>query len=100
MQISRLTFRTVPGHTHLVEEALQQLAAMVSRASGARTRILRTHYASPGAPDVVFEQEADDLAALESQIRQVAESDEFQRWSKDMSTHLSESPKRELYIVI
>ena len=100
MQISRLTFHTLPGHTHQVEESLRQLAAMVDRASAAKTRILRTHYASSGAPDVVFEQEADDLATLESQIRQVAESEEFRRWSAEMSPHLAQPPKRELYIVV
>jgi hypothetical protein len=54
---------------------------MVERQGGALPRILRTHFASLGALDIVFEQEAADMAALEEQIARVTESSEFQDWS-------------------
>lgn len=97
MYVSRLTFRTMPGHTREVEQELKRLQELVAGAGGARPRVLRSHFASLGAPDVVFEQEAPDLAALDAQIRQVTESPEFQDWSAHMSLLLTESPKREIY---
>ena len=74
MYVSRLTFHTQPGKTQLVEHELQQLMAMVNEVGGLRPRVLRNHFASLGAPDVVFEQEAPDLETLETQIKQVAEN--------------------------
>ena len=100
MYVSRLAFHTLPGHTEEVMQNLRRLADLVAEAGGERPRILRTHYASLGAPDVVFEQQAADLAGLEGQIEQVANSDEFHRWSEMMSSHLAQSPKREVYIVL
>ena len=100
MYVSRLTFHTVPGRTSEVERRLEELLEMVQRSGGLQCRLLHTHFASLGAPDVVFEQQASDLAALEAEIEQVAESEEFQRWTEDVSSMLLASPKREIYRVV
>lgn len=98
MYVSRLTFHTHPGQTGEVEHELQELCSMVQRAGGANPRILRGHMASLGAPDIVFEQDAEDLAQLEEQITAVANTPEFHRWSQAMSPLLVQSPKREIYV--
>jgi hypothetical protein len=72
---------------------------MIHGAGGQSCRILRSHFGSDGAPDVVFEQEVNDLADLERQIERVTASSEFQTWSKEMSPLLSRTPKREAYLV-
>ena len=100
MYVSRLTFHTQPGKTQTVEQKLHKLLTMVSDVGGLRPRVLRNHFASLGAPDVVFEQEAPDLATLETQIKQVAESAAFQQWTGDMSGLLAQSPKREVYMIV
>jgi hypothetical protein len=100
MYVSRLTFHTQPGKTQMVEQKLHKLTAMVSEVGGLRPRVLHNHFASLGAPDVVFEQEAPDLATLESQIKQVAESATFQQWTGDMAGLLAQSPKREVYLIV
>ena len=100
MYVSRLTFHTLPGKTHEVEHALHTLVTMVGQVGGRRPRILRNHFASLGAPDVVFEQEAPDLETLESQINHVTERAEFQQWSQQMSGLLAQSPKREVYLTV
>jgi len=86
--------------THTVEQELVELMHMVSQAGGVRPRVLRNHFASLGAPDVVFEQEAPDLRTLEAQIKQVTDREEFQQWSKHMSGLLAQSPKREVYLLV
>ena|SRR5215831_14722000 len=100
MYVSRLTFHTLPGKTHAVEQALHTLLTLVGQVGGGRPRILRNHFASLGAPDVVFEQDAPDLEALETQISQVTERTEFQQWSQQMSGLLAQSPKREVYLAV
>src|SRR5712691_857782 len=100
MYVSRLTFHTTPGKTHEVEQELLKLMAMVSRAGGVQPRVLRSHLASPGAPDVVFEQEVADLETLTTQSTQVTEREEFQKWSSHMSGLLTQSPKREVYLIV
>jgi hypothetical protein len=100
MYISRLTFHTQPGKTQLVEHELHKLIAMVNEVGGLRPRVLRNHFASLGAPDVVFEQEASDLETLETQIKQVAENAAFQQWTGHMSELLAQSPKREIYLIV
>jgi hypothetical protein len=100
MYVSRLTFATLPGHTHEAEERLQQLRDLVVQAGGQRPRVLRTHFASPGAPDLVFEQDAPDLAALEREIGGITGSPEFQRLSREISELLAGTPKREVYQVV
>lgn len=99
MYLSRLLFHTVPGKTGEVEQGLKKLREMVTAAGGLHGRILHTHFASLGAPDAVFEQEAPDLVTLEEQIRKLVSSVEFQTWSRGMSVLLTQSPKREVYIV-
>jgi len=99
MYVSRLLFHTVPGKTGQAEQELRKLREMVSAAGGIRARILHAHFASLGAADVVFEQEAPDVAALEQQISRLTSSADFQTWSGRMSALLIQSPKREVYIV-
>lgn len=100
MYVSRLTFHTAPGKTQEVAQELHKLLAMVDQVGGGRPRVLRNHFASLGAPDVVFEQEAPDLETLEAQITQVTGRQEFQQWSQHMSGLLAQSPKREVYLVV
>jgi hypothetical protein len=100
MYISRLPFYVVPGKTSEVEQRLETLRSMIRDAGGQNCRILRTHFASDGAPDVVLEQEVEDLAALESQIRTVTDNPSFQEWSRGMSPLLVRTPKREAFHVV
>jgi hypothetical protein len=97
MYLSRLTFHTLPGKTHEAEEKLITLVNWVENAGGLRPRVMRTHFGSLGAPDLIFEQEVEDPGALESQIKQVTENREFQHWAKQVSALLEQSSKRELY---
>jgi hypothetical protein len=100
MYLSRLTFHTQPGKTHEVEQELGKLVAMVHEVGGLRPRVLHNHFASLGAPDVVFEQEALDLETLEGQIKQVTNNPAFQQWTGHISEMLAQSPKREVYLII
>ena len=100
MYLSRLMFHTLPGKTGEAEQSLQTLVAMVGQVGGIRPRVLHNHFASLGAPDVVFEQEAQDLGTLERQIQQVTENSAFQQWTGHMSRLLAESPKREIYRIV
>jgi len=100
MYISRLAFHTAPGKTHDVEQHLLQLRAMVMKAGGTNPRVSRAHFASLGAPDVIFEQDAPDLAALEAQLQQVTASEEFRQWTQTMASWLTQSPKREVYQLV
>jgi quinol monooxygenase YgiN len=100
MYVSRLTFHTQPGKTGAVEQELRKLAAMVREVGGLRPRVLHNHFASLGAPDVVFEQEASALETLETQIKQVTENPAFQQWTGQISGLLAQSPKREVYLII
>ena len=61
--------------------------------------ILHTHFASLGAPDIVFEQEIEELAGFEAQFDKLTENKAFQSWTKKMAPLLRESPKRELYLL-
>jgi hypothetical protein len=99
MYVSRLLFHTVPGKSSQVEQELRKLREMISAAGGLRARVLHAHFASLGAPDMVFEQDAADVAALEQQISKLTSSADFQTWSARVSALLIQSPKREVYIV-
>jgi len=99
MYVSRLLFHTILGKTAEVEKELKTLREMVGAAGGNGTRVLHTHFASLGAADAVFEQEAPDLQTLEQQIHQLTSRQDFQNWSHRMSSLLTQSPKREVYIV-
>jgi aminoglycoside phosphotransferase family enzyme len=98
MYVSRFCFHSIPGKTDAVEQELKRLANMVARVGGKNIRIQRTHFASLGSPDVVFEQEAENLQDLENQIQKVTRSTDFQRSTKRMSRLLWQSPKGEFYI--
>ena len=77
MYLSRLTFHTMPGKTQEVEQRLMMLRRWVEQAGGANPRVMRTHFGSSGAPDLVFEQEVTDPGTLENQIRAVSATDDF-----------------------
>jgi hypothetical protein len=100
MYISRLAFAALPGHCHQVEEKLQRLRDLVVAAGGKHVRVLRTHFASLGSPDLVFEQEVVDLVTLEHEIEDVVAKTEFQTLSRDISGLLAGTPKREVYEVL
>jgi hypothetical protein len=100
MYVSRLTFATLPGRTKQVEEKLGRLRDLVVRAGGKEVRVLRTHLASLGSADLVFEQEVHDLATLEQQIEDVVMKEAFQTLAHEISEHLAQSPKREVYEVL
>jgi hypothetical protein len=100
MYISRLPFHVVPGKSTEVEKQLSKLRAMIQQAGGQRCRVLRTHFASDGAPDLILEQEVESLAMLEEQIEKVTQTSEFQQWSQGMSMLLARSPKREAFLVV
>ena|SRR3990172_7270905 len=100
MYVSRLSFHSLPGRADEVEQALRKLQDMAMAAGGGRPRILRTHFASIGAADVVFEQEMPDLAAVEKQLNNVNEHSEFREWRRQISTLLWQAPKREIYLLV
>jgi hypothetical protein len=97
MYVSRLTFHTLPGKTHEAEEQLTTLLKWVENAGGRNIRVMRTHFGSLGAPDLVFEQEVEDPGTLERQIKKVTQGMDFQPWAKKISGLLEQSSKRELY---
>lgn len=97
MYVSRLSFSVHPGHTHDVEQALGKLAELVEGAGLGQTRILRTSYASLGAADLEFEQEAPTLAALEDGIARITGEGAFQQWSAGVTPWLLQTPKREVF---
>jgi hypothetical protein len=100
MYVSRLTFATLPGHTREVEEKLRKLRDLVSHAGGQHVRVLRSHFASLGALDLVFEQGGPDLATLEGEIGTVTGNTDFQALSLEISELLSRGPKREVYQIL
>lgn len=97
MYVSRLAFHTLPGKTQEVEEQLLRLRGWVAQAGGANPRVMRTHFGSSGAPDLIFEQEVADPGTLESQIEAVTSNGDFQQWARDVSSLLVQPSKRELY---
>lgn len=99
MYVSRLNFYTLPGKTSELEDKLGKLLDLLVKAGGDRPRVLRTHIASLGAPDLVLEQDVPDLDTLESQINKVTESGEFQQWTNQVSGLLAQSSKREIFEV-
>jgi hypothetical protein len=99
MYVSRLTFHTLPGKTQEAEHKLATLRRWVEDAGGVNPRVMRTHYGSLGAPDLVFEQEVADPAVLEEQIHKVTNNALFQQWSQQMSSLLEQPSKRELYTI-
>ena len=100
MFLSRLTFYTLPGKTDVMEQKLLTLAQWVDNAGGAKSRVMRTHYSSGGAPDLLFEQEVADPGTLEQQIKTVTEKQEFQQWVQQVTPLLDHSSKRELFKIV
>jgi hypothetical protein len=97
MFLSRLTFYTLPGKTDEVETKLLTLRKWVEEAGGLKPRVMRTHYGSLGAPDLMFEQEIQDPGVLEVQIKAVTENKDFHSWSQQVAQLLEQSSKRELF---
>lgn len=100
MYVSRLTFYTLPGKTDAMEQELMTLARWVDQVGGTKPRIMRAHFSSPGAPDLLFEQEVQDPGALEKQIKAVTEKKEFQDWTQKTTPLLDRSSKRELFKIV
>ena len=100
MYSSNLMFHTIPGKTAELENQLRALRDLVRQAGGDNPRILHAHFASPEAPDVVFVQDAPDLATLEKQIHQITSNTALQEWTKKVSPLLRQSPNREIYLVV
>jgi hypothetical protein len=100
MYASSLMFHTVPGKTGDLEKELEALRRRVKDAGGQNIRILHTHFASPEAPNVLFVQDAPDLATLEQQIRRVTTDDGFQEWTRKVSPLLRQSPTREIHLIV
>ena len=63
-------------------------------------RVLRSHFASLGVPDLVFEQVVPDLATLEDEIGSVTGSANFQALSLEISKLLARGPKRKVYQIL
>ena len=99
MYVSRLSFFIKPGHTEDVARRLRELADMVGGAGGKRPRILRVSMASPGAPDLQFEQEIESLADLEREMSGVTDQERFRQWSHDVSSLVLYPPKREILTI-
>ena len=100
MYVSRLGFATQPGRTHEVEALLKRMRDLIAEAGGSRPRVLRTSFASLGAPDLILEQESADLAALERQVGAVTGDTRFHTLAQEISNLLVHSSKREVYQVI
>jgi hypothetical protein len=100
MYASNLMFHTVPGKTGDLENELRVLLKLVQDAGGENARILHTHFASPDTANVVFVQDAPDLATLEEQIHRVTADAKFQQWTKKVAPLLRQSPNREIYLVV
>ncbi|HEX9445783.1 MAG TPA: hypothetical protein VGA73_16805 [Candidatus Binatia bacterium] len=98
--LSRFAFRAAPGKSGELEKELKKLGDLVAGVGGFRPRILHTHFASLGAPDIIFEQEAQDLASLEAQINKLTDNPEFKAWKTKISGLLIQSPKREVYLIV
>src|SRR5258708_36953042 len=97
MFLTPLNFHTFPGKTDEVEGKLEKLLKWGEEGGGSRPRILRTHFGSIGAPDLLFEQEAEDLGPLETQIQKVTANGDFHSWSQQVSGLLQQASKRELF---
>jgi len=100
MYASSLMFHTLPGKTGELENELKALLKLVREVGGENPRILHTHFASPDAADVIFVQDAPDLATLEEQIQRVTANSEFQKWTKKVAPLLRQSPNREIHLVV
>ncbi|HLZ69064.1 MAG TPA: hypothetical protein VKV26_04055 [Dehalococcoidia bacterium] len=99
MYVSRLSFYTRPGQTDAVTQRLGRLAQLVEASGRARPRVLRMSMASPGAPDLQFEEQFNTLAELEASMQSVISASDFEEWSRSTSELLLQPPKREILTV-
>jgi quinol monooxygenase YgiN len=99
MYISRLSFYTRPGQTEAVARRLEELADLVVASGLPRPRVLRMSMASPGAPDLQFEEEFAHLGDLERSMHEVVAADRFKQWSAATSELLLQPPKREILTI-
>jgi hypothetical protein len=99
MYISRLSFYTRPGQTDAVARRLGELSDLIVAGGMSRPRVLRMSMASPGAPDLQFEEEIEKLSDLERSIGDVTQKEAFRRWSAGVSELLLHTPKREILMV-
>lgn len=76
------------------------LARWVDQAGGTRPKVMRTHFNSAGAPDLLIEHEVQDPGALEQQIKTVTDLKEFREWVQGVTPLLERSSKRELFKII
>jgi quinol monooxygenase YgiN len=99
MYVSRLSFYTRPGQTDAVTRQLAHLAQLIEASGRARPRVLRVSMASPGAPDLQFEEQFNTLADLESSMQSVMAAADFEAWSRATSELLLQPPKREILTI-
>jgi hypothetical protein len=99
MYVSRLSFFARPSHTEDLAQRLRHLADLIEKNGQRRPRVLRVSMASPGSPDLQFEEEFEALADLERGVQQIVDKQEFRDWSKGTSDLLLHSPKREVLLV-
>jgi hypothetical protein len=100
MYVSRLSFSTVPGKGHQAGEELHKLAGMITNITGARPRVLRTHFGSLGEADFQLEQDIGSLGDLEKGLHDVSANPDFRAWSEGFSSLLLRSPQREVLEVL
>ena len=100
MYMSRLCFSTVPGKGHTACDELHKLVQIIQHDTGAKPRVLRTHYGSLGEADLMLEQEMASMDDFENQLRTVTSDPKFRSWSESFSKLLQRSPKREIFEVV
>jgi hypothetical protein len=100
MYVSRLCFSTIPGKGHVACDELTKLVSIIQKDTGARPRVLRTHFGSLGEADLQLEQDVTSMDEFENQLRTVTNDPEFRAWSDGFSKLLQRSPKREIFEVV
>ncbi|HLG71396.1 MAG TPA: hypothetical protein VK009_13300 [Chloroflexota bacterium] len=100
MYVSRLSFSTLPGKGPQAAQELKKLVEFIGKDTGARPRVLRTHFASTGEADFQLEQEVESLSELERQVHDVSGDGAFQQWSQGFSQLLRCSPQRQVFEVL
>ena len=100
MYVSRLSFSTMPGKGHVASDELHKLVSLIQSNTGAKPRVLRTHFGSLGEADLQLEQDVPNLDEFEAQVRKVTGNPEFRSWSEGFSKLLQKSPQREILEVL
>ena len=99
MYSSKLMFHTVAGKTADWKINYALYAIWCARRA-VTIRESSTLILLRPAPDVVFVQDAPDLATLEKQIHQITSNAAFQECTKKVSPLLRQSPNRKIYLVV